>query len=106
MGVSHSNAGEAYGLVVTRRGPHSKPSKLTCETPVDAVVSAIGYLRKGYHVLLTDATVAALAEQGGELDLEWLGSLRGAAPAAAPAAMFVPPAVPAQNNGRAWSLRA
>jgi hypothetical protein len=62
--LSTHNADEPYGVVVRHKsgGP---PRRLTCEQPLDAVIMGIEYLRKGYHVLLFDSTVEALAEQDG-----------------------------------------
>jgi hypothetical protein len=60
--ISTHNAGEAFGVVIRhRRG--GVPRRLTCDQPLDAVIMGIEYLRKGYHVLLTDSTVEALADK-------------------------------------------
>jgi hypothetical protein len=113
MGLTKGNRGELYGIVAYMRGPGSVPSKLTCDQPVDAVIMAIEYLRQGYHVLLTDRTVAKLAEHDGAVDVEWLGKVRQAGPPAAgpgaatrPAAgpvPFTPPPTPHTRRGRAWA---
>jgi hypothetical protein len=95
MGLETHNARERFGVIVYRTLQRAT-TRLSAETPVDAVVIAIEYLRQGYHVLLTDATVAALAEQDGRVDLEWVGKLRAAPPSMAE--LRVPFVAPGTNG--------
>jgi hypothetical protein len=67
--VTH-DPGEAFGVIVYKT--QAKPARLTCGDPLDALVMALGYLREGYHVLLTDPTVDALRDDSAGAKLEAL----------------------------------
>jgi hypothetical protein len=67
--VTH-DPGEAFGIIV--RKTQQPPTRLTAGDPLDALVMALGYLREGYHVLLTDATVEALRDDSAGAKLEAL----------------------------------
>lgn len=81
--------GEPFGAVVYRTG--CAPSRIRAATPVDALVTAVTYLREGYHVLLTDATVAALRNQDGTVETAWLSQVKAAPRPAERTAASAPP---------------
>jgi hypothetical protein len=68
--TSTHDSSEAFGIVVHKT--QADVSRLTAADPLDALVMAIGYLREGYHVLLTDATVEALRDDRAGAALERL----------------------------------
>ena len=70
--TTHDADAEQFGIIVHKT--QQPPSKLTCGDPLDALVMAISYLRNGYHVLLTDATVEALADDRAGAKLDALAS--------------------------------
>jgi hypothetical protein len=74
--MGYVKTGEAFGVIYYKTG--TRPSRQSAKEAVDALVIAIEYLRRGYHVLLTDATVEALGTQDGTVDLEWIGNVRAA----------------------------
>lgn len=70
-----TNAREAYGPygVVVREAATAVPVAMRFAETVDAVVTALDYLHRGYWVRLTDPTVRALDE---DPDPDFLAALR------------------------------
>jgi hypothetical protein len=68
------------------KGPAGKVRRIGFSDPVDALLGAIDYLRKGYQVRLNDAAIAALATNSahGEMVARLAATARLALPAVRP----------------------
>jgi hypothetical protein len=72
----------AYAIIVFK-APAGKIRRLGFDDPIDALLGAIDYLRKGYQVRLNDAAIAALATDSahGEMVARLAATARLALPA-------------------------
>jgi len=70
-------AAQPFGIVL-RKDAGAQPKTLRFSRSVDAVIAAVQYLRRGYWVRLTDATLADL-DSSGALDLSWMSGQARAA---------------------------